>query len=53
MRDEALPPELVALAGVEILIAVCVPEMGMHALRTIEVETDEPFDAARSTSRSR
>lgn len=43
MPDEALPPELVALTGVETLIGICVPEMGMHSLPTAEMESDTPF----------
>jgi hypothetical protein len=44
LPDEQLPPELVEITGVETLVGVCVPEMGMHALRTVELETTEPFD---------
>jgi len=43
MPDEQLPPELVAVTGVEILIGVCVPEMGMHALVTVEMQSEELF----------
>lgn len=42
--DEVLPPELVDLTGEEVLVGVCVPEMGMHSLHMVEVETTEPFD---------
>ncbi|MDX1393998.1 MAG: hypothetical protein R3195_06400 [Gemmatimonadota bacterium] len=42
--DETLPPELVAITGVETLVGVCVPEMGMHALSTAEAANTEPFD---------
>lgn len=44
LPDEQLPPELVEITGVETLIGVCVPEMGMHALVTAEMENPEPFD---------
>jgi hypothetical protein len=44
LPDEQLPPELVEITGVETLIGVCVPEMGMHALVTAEMESPEPFD---------
>jgi hypothetical protein len=43
LPDEQLPPELVALTGVETLVGVCVPEMGMHALLAAEMEVQEPF----------
>jgi hypothetical protein len=42
--DEQLPPELVAITGVEVLIGVCVPEMGMHSLVTAEAQSEEPFE---------
>jgi hypothetical protein len=44
MRDEQLPPPLVALAGVDVLIGSCVPQMGMHSLNLVEAETTELFD---------
>ena len=44
MPDEQLPPELVEITGVETLIGLCVPEMGMHSLVTVEMESPEPFD---------
>ena len=44
MPDEQLPPELVEITGVETLIGLCVPEMGMHSLVAVEMESPEPFD---------
>lgn len=44
MPDEHLPPELVEITGVETLVGVCVPEMGMHAMSTVEMENPDPFD---------
>ena len=43
--DENLPPELAEITGVDTLVGVCVPEMGMHALSTVEMQSTEPFDA--------
>lgn len=42
--DEQLPPELAAITGVDTLVGVCVPEMGMHALNAEEAASTEPFD---------
>lgn len=42
--DETLPPEIAAITGVDTLIGVCVPEMGMHALPTADMANPEPFD---------
>jgi hypothetical protein len=44
MPDEQLPPELVEITGVETLIGLCVPEMGMHSLVAVEMESPDPFD---------
>jgi len=44
MPDEQLPPELAEITGVETLVGVCVPEMGMHAVATAEMESPDPFD---------
>lgn len=45
MPDESLPPELASLAGTDTLIGVCVPEMGMHAIRQTDIDQEGPFDA--------
>lgn len=44
LPDEQLPPEMVEVTGVETLVGVCVPTMGMHALRTAELESEATFD---------
>jgi hypothetical protein len=44
MPDEQLPPELAEITGTDTLVGVCVPEMGMHALVTAELESPDPFD---------
>lgn len=44
LPDQQLPPELVEITGVETLVGVCVPEMGMHSLVTAEIESPDPFD---------
>jgi hypothetical protein len=43
MIDEVLPPEVAAMIGVDTLIGVCVPEMGMHSLVTVELASETPF----------
>jgi hypothetical protein len=44
LPDEVLPPEVAAMIGIDTLIGVCVPEMGMHALVAEELESEVPFD---------
>lgn len=44
LPDETLPPEIAAMIGVETLVGVCVPEMGMHALVESELEVEALFD---------
>ncbi|MGD8601913.1 MAG: hypothetical protein PVF19_11235 [Gemmatimonadota bacterium] len=43
LPDEVLPPDQVELTGVDVLVGVCVPQMGMHSLHMIEAEGTEPF----------
>ncbi len=43
LPDEELPPEFAAIAGVDKLVGVCVPEMGMHSLPTAELTSKVPF----------
>jgi len=43
LPDEALPPEVAAMIGVDTLVGICVPEMGMHSLLTTEIESATPF----------
>lgn len=42
--DMTFPPELVAITKVETLVGLCVPDMGMHALDAVEMESPDPFD---------
>ena len=44
LPDQPLPPEMVAVTGVETLVGVCVPLMGMHAVNTAELEGGGPFE---------
>lgn len=44
LPDEQLPPEVAEMIGVETLVGICVPEMGMHAVRASDVESDDPFE---------
>ncbi len=46
LPDEKLPPEMAEVVGTETLVGVCVPQMGMHALNTEEMEADEPFQGS-------
>ncbi len=46
LPDEALPPELAQITGVDTLIGTCVPEMGMHAVSTADASNTEPFDGS-------
>lgn len=43
LPDVALPPPLVAMTGVDTLVGLCVPGMGMHSLLTTELESSETF----------
>lgn len=42
-RDEALPPEVAAMIGVDTLFGICVPQMGMHTLPAAELASTAPF----------
>jgi hypothetical protein len=44
LPDEVLPPDVATMIGVDTLIGVCIPEMGMHSLVTVELESESPFD---------
>jgi hypothetical protein len=46
LPDEALPPEVAAMIGVDTLIGVCVPNMGMHSIPEADVSATEPFHGA-------
>jgi hypothetical protein len=43
LPDEALPPEMVKMIGVDTLIGICVPNMGMHSLPGADLELKELF----------
>jgi hypothetical protein len=46
LPDEQLPPEVAAMIGVDVLIGVCVPEMGMHSIPTADLTREETFNGA-------
>jgi len=43
LPDVELPPPLATLIGVNTLVGLCVPQMGMHSLLTTELESTGPF----------
>jgi len=43
LPDVDLPPEMADAIGVSTLIGLCVPEMGMHALPSDEIDDTDPF----------
>lgn len=43
LPDEPLPPEVAAMIGVDTLIGVCVPNMGMHSIPEADAMASEPF----------
>ncbi|HEY9384413.1 MAG TPA: hypothetical protein VIP80_12965 [Gemmatimonadales bacterium] len=43
LPDQELPPELAKMTGVNSLIGMCVPQMGMHSLLTTELESKDTF----------
>ena len=45
MMDEVLPAEVAAMIGTETLVGLCVPQMGMHALITEDMERTTPFES--------
>lgn len=45
LPDEALPPEVAAMIGVDTLIGVCVPNMGMHSILESDAAATAPFGA--------
>lgn len=45
LPDEVLPPEVAEMIGVDVLVGICVPEMGMHAVPAADAEATEPFEA--------
>jgi hypothetical protein len=44
LPDILLPPEMVQMTGVPTLVGLCVPQMGMHAILTTEIERKDAFD---------
>lgn len=45
LPDEQLPPEVAEMIGVETLVGICVPEMGMHSLPAAELASSTPFES--------
>ena len=43
LPDIDLPPEMAEMIGVSTLVGLCVPEMGMHAVPSAEVDATDPF----------
>ena len=43
LPDEKLPPEVAKMVGTDVLIGICVPQMGMHSLLASELAATEPF----------
>jgi hypothetical protein len=43
LPDEALPPDMAKMIGVDTLIGVCVPNMGMHSLPISDMERKDAF----------
>ena len=46
LPDIPLPPEMARMMGVPALIGLCVPQMGMHALLTSEIERKDAFSGS-------
>lgn len=44
LPDIPLPPDMAKMMGVPALIALCVPEMGMHAILASEIERKDAFN---------
>jgi hypothetical protein len=43
LPDQALPPDMAKMIGVDTLFGVCVPNMGMHSLPASEMERKDTF----------
>ncbi len=43
LPDQELPPAMAEMIGVQTLVGICVPQMGMHALPTAELASATPF----------
>lgn len=46
LPDIPLPPDMAKMTGVPTLVGLCVPQMGMHALLTSELESTQPFQGS-------
>jgi hypothetical protein len=46
LPDVPLPPDMAKLTGVPTLVGLCVPQMGMHAVLTSELESTQPFSGS-------
>ena len=43
LPDEKLPPEVAKMVGTDVLIGICVPQMGMHSLLESELQATTTF----------
>jgi hypothetical protein len=43
LPDEKLPPDVAKMLGTDVLIGVCIPQMGMHSLPAADLEATVPF----------
>jgi hypothetical protein len=46
LPDVPLPPDMAKALGVPVLIGLCVPQMGMHAMPSDKLEGSTPFDGS-------
>jgi hypothetical protein len=46
LPDVPLPPEMARMMGVPVMIGLCVPQMGMHALLLSEIERQDAFSGS-------
>ncbi len=53
LPDIALPPDMAKMMGVPTLVGLCVPQMGMHALASSELESKETFRSSMVVGYSR
>lgn len=43
LPDMTLPPEMAQMVGVPVLIGLCVPQMGMHAISSSDIDRKDAF----------
>lgn len=43
LPDQALPPDVAKMIGVDTLIGICIPNMGMHSLPTADLQRKDTF----------